>query len=87
MKINPSPAWHKSFFLVTRNLSSHIGVVIGNPCLFYFSYGLYVYIGSISIIGCTELRFGDFGIRSVYICKLVTKCQTLKNPSEGITER
>ena len=87
MKIHPSPAWHKSFFLVTRNLSSHIGVVIGSPCLFYFSYGLYVYIGSSSIIRCTELRFGDFGIRSVYICKQVTKCQTLKNPSEGITER
>ena len=75
MKIDPSPAWHKSFFLVTRNLSSHIGVVIGSPCLFYFSYVLYVYMGSSSIIRCTELGFGDFGIRSVYICKQVTKCQ------------
>jgi hypothetical protein len=37
---------------------------------------LFCIVYSSSIIRCTELGFGDFGIRSVYICKQVTKCQT-----------
>ena len=74
-KTGPSPKTKKRFAPVTRNLFSHYPLCsIGLLSPFYFCLFCIVY--SSSIIRCTELGFGDFGIRSVYICKQVTKCQT-----------
>ena len=78
-KTGPSPKNKKRLSPVTRNLSSHYHPLCGICSIgllspFYFCLFCIVY--SSIIIRCTELGFGDFGIRSVYICKQVTKCQT-----------